>query len=556
MTVGSRRALLNQPFDYRSLFRNGEQGAVYLASDFNSMYQDSTGITPVTAVEQPVGLVLDKRLGMVRGAEIWNDASVGFSGGSSRVSPGVYRVFSSDGSLSEVFILNSVTNGAWYEVTFTIDSVTTAGGGLRVGASAGVVIAATVGVKRCIVLNDSTSAIIKRVSGVTDVQISNVSFKALSGNHASQATAASRPTLSARYNLLDLTDFQTAWTTTGVEPTANTYPGPETINGASTKFYRYRRVGASGFEGAQRSVSLAANVSYNFPCWVRIPTGVTATELRAYDGVATYLIATAATLNAQAKDIWVAYSTTFTPAAARTFFSICSTVADGVGNGYDVALPDLRTAADAALNIPAYQRVNTATDYDTAGFQSYWKLDGFDDGWATATTDFTGTDKVTVWAGVTKLSDSATGGIVELSATATSGANLGSWGAFSARPGADANYGFAACGSTVTGYKATTFTSPNSAVLSCGFDIAGAALADEIAPRVNGVIPTLASTDGAAAGTGNFGSYPLYVGRRGGTTSPLNGRIYGLIVRGAASSASQIAAAERYIARRMGITTL
>lgn len=43
------------------LFANGEQGAWYDPSDFSTMFQDSSGTTPVTAVEQPVGLILDKR---------------------------------------------------------------------------------------------------------------------------------------------------------------------------------------------------------------------------------------------------------------------------------------------------------------------------------------------------------------------------------------------------------------------------------------------------------------------------------------------------------------
>ena len=42
---------------------------------------------------------------------------------------------------------------------------------------------------------------------------------------------------------------------------------------------------------------------------------------------------------------------------------------------------DLRLAADAHL---PYQRVNTATDYDTAGFPNYSKFDGIDDNWVSS----------------------------------------------------------------------------------------------------------------------------------------------------------------------------
>ena len=42
------------------MFANSEQGAWYDPSDMSTMFQDSAGTTPVTAVEQPVGRMLDK----------------------------------------------------------------------------------------------------------------------------------------------------------------------------------------------------------------------------------------------------------------------------------------------------------------------------------------------------------------------------------------------------------------------------------------------------------------------------------------------------------------
>lgn len=44
----------------RSLFANGEQGVWLDPSDWSTLYQDSAGTTPVTAVGQPVGFILDK----------------------------------------------------------------------------------------------------------------------------------------------------------------------------------------------------------------------------------------------------------------------------------------------------------------------------------------------------------------------------------------------------------------------------------------------------------------------------------------------------------------
>ncbi len=42
-----------------ALFSSGEQGLIYDTSDFSTLFQDSAGTTPVTAVGQPVGKILD-----------------------------------------------------------------------------------------------------------------------------------------------------------------------------------------------------------------------------------------------------------------------------------------------------------------------------------------------------------------------------------------------------------------------------------------------------------------------------------------------------------------
>ena len=42
------------------LFGAGEQGGWYDVSDMSTLFQDEAGATPVTAVEQPVGRILDK----------------------------------------------------------------------------------------------------------------------------------------------------------------------------------------------------------------------------------------------------------------------------------------------------------------------------------------------------------------------------------------------------------------------------------------------------------------------------------------------------------------
>ena len=57
-------------FNPAQLFTGTTNGAWYDPSDLTTLFQDSAGTTPVTAVEQPVGLMLDKSKGLVLGSEI------------------------------------------------------------------------------------------------------------------------------------------------------------------------------------------------------------------------------------------------------------------------------------------------------------------------------------------------------------------------------------------------------------------------------------------------------------------------------------------------------
>mgnify|MGYP000883493968 CR=1 FL=1 len=174
----------------------------------------------------------------------------------------------------------------------------------------------------------------------------------------------------------------------------------------------------------------------------------------------------------------------------------------------------------------------------------YLSFDGTDDGMATPSINFTGTDKMTVWAGAQSASTAATAIIAELSSTTGAG-NPGSMAVLWPRLPYAVNFGLAGTAAASRSTSASADTGLR--VISCAFDISSASTVDEIKPRVNGAAPSLLTVDAGPAGTGNFGNYPLYIGRRGGTSLPFNGRLYQLIVRGAESNAGQIAATEAYV---------
>ena len=173
----------------------------------------------------------------------------------------------------------------------------------------------------------------------------------------------------------------------------------------------------------------------------------------------------------------------------------------------------------------------------------HWlETDGVDDGMATGNIDFTGTDKVSVFAGVRKLSDAARASLFEI------GTGSGS-GRFTVEaPYASlTGYAFNSVG-TSQGFASTSaFPAPSSSVLTGSGDIS----ADMATLRVNGGEVGVSASD---QGTGNYGNYPLYIGRRADTSRPFNGHLCGLVIRGALTDAAGITNVEKYLAKKSGVT--
>lgn len=179
---------------------------------------------------------------------------------------------------------------------------------------------------------------------------------------------------------------------------------------------------------------------------------------------------------------------------------------------------------------------------DASG-RGYLAFDGVDDFMVTPSINFTSTDKMTVFAGVRKLSGAAVGMVCELG-TDTNTIN-GSFYVTAPLNTGTGHSGCAARGTATVSVGASGWPAPASGVLTL--------LADILAPytkhRRNGsqVAQYLGSV-----GSGTFASLPLYIGMRAGTSLPFNGNIYGLIARGAASDAVQIANTEAWLNNKTG----
>lgn len=375
------------------------------------------------------------------------------------------------------------------------------------------------------------------------------------GKHATcPGATTSRPTIEARVNRL----LNSAVTGGGAAPTSWTQPfatgssAPE----ASSLYAgetAYVQSGTAQRPFISQDITALANATYQLSMQVESVTGSVQAQLAmlpnsALAGSSFSFPVCEANPSGGATGI----ITTGKLVATLTISSTSGTVGCRFGLGASGAAtgtlkfsrPQVAFNDDQFKN--AYQLVNTATDYTDIGAPRYLAFDGTDDWLETAAIDMTGTDSVLAVAGIRKNSDSVQGFIAEFSASFAS--NAGSFHLTSSL-GATPSYGFSSRGSA-TGALADAmsgYPAPRTNVLTGIGNISG----DTAILRVNGAQAVSVSTD---QGTGNYGNHKLYIGRRGGTANPFNGRLYGLVIVGAAQSDAIVSALEKHMAMKTGVS--
>lgn len=219
-------------------------GALFDPSDLSTLYQDAAGTTPVTAVEQPVGLMLDKSQGLTLGPELvsnggFSDGSTGWALGAGwSISGGKLIGTSASGNADGT--AGGVITSKFYLVKYSIESISTGGNvSVNLGGSTGV-IRNSAGLYSEVISATTIPTLVRvqpRLGSAPTVVIDNISVKELYGYHATQSITASRPTLSARKNVLLATE---AMATQSVTTLAATYTlsftgtGSVTLSGTST----------------------------------------------------------------------------------------------------------------------------------------------------------------------------------------------------------------------------------------------------------------------------------------------------------------------------------
>jgi hypothetical protein len=400
--------------------------------------------------------------------------------------------------------------------------------------------------------------------------VDSVSVRAISGNHAVQATTANRPIygihpFGGRRNLLVRTEeFENAaWTKVGVLPAYNAVAAPDgtlTADLFTESTLNEEHYVAYTFGGVSGS-------TYTWSVYVK-PNGRTWVALNAFDTArkavwfnctgagtvgTTDAGVTGATITALANG-WYRLTSTRTASATSFFPAILPTTGDGVfgaylGNGTSGAYiwgAQLETGSTAT----AYQRVTDQYNVTEAGVSSvsYLFFDGVNDSLATSTIT-PGVDKAQVFAGVRKLSDAAAQVYVELSSSWTGAPGALALYQDSSGPQlyASASRGNASVNANQVASVSTVFSAPRTDVITSTHDIAG----DSTILRANGSQIATATGD---KGTGNFLAYPLYIGARAGTSLFFSGHLYSLVARfGPNLATGQISSTETWVAGKTGV---
>lgn len=532
----------------------------------HGLYQDAAGTTPVTALGQPVGLVIDSKTGGLASIGATVLANGDFASGASWTAGTGWSIAAgvatkTAGTASVLSQAVTLTIPGTYRLIYTM---TRSAGTLTPRITGGTTVNATARSA-----SGTYTEYVTTVTGNTTFEFSadasfagtvdDVTLQLVPGVHAIQATNSSRPLLDGRVNLLERTEqFDDAyWSKTGCVATANTSIAPNGTSTADT----LTAIAGSGFhylrQGSLPTSGSLAVSSYTYT--LRIKRGTSRwVFVSFYDSRLNYFDFDTGTFgdnpeNATAQSLpngWWEISQTRINNLGSGGLNIGLASGNNGGNftavGTETVLvwgADFRLATDAAY---PYQRVAAATDYADVGVPRSFAFDGFDDSLYTASNmDLSGTDKVTVLAGVRKLSDAARGIVAELSATTAS--NNGSF-RLAAPEDATFEYSMTSRGTADISavIDSAVYAAPNTSVITGIGNISG----DVVQLRINAAVIATNTTD---QGTGNYGSYVLFIGRRNNASLPFSGKAYQLIVRGALTDAATLAQAERYVGAKTGI---
>lgn len=492
-------------------------------------WTDTAGTTLVTAVGQGIGLLLGREYGGATGPSLLANGATGLTGAATAAS---YSTTTFAGSVSRA---GDASNQSWVTWTgLTTSSVhririTNSGAtslDVRNGGVAGTIVASVAAGASTWVhpatTGGSTSITITATTNSTTATFTLGQFAVLPGTHLTQATGTAKPTLSARVNAFIASEdpANANWAKTECTAASGGLITGSVNTGVVRKVGQSITTGTMSYKqvfrvkmGTQRFVQCYmpndGTPCFNFDLQLGTMATIggsggfiTADPDGYYNIGMTYAGAGG---TAQMGTLQFVDSL----AAARN-----ATHSTGSTTLY-LARADLRTADDAAKNIPAYQRVGaTAADHDTDGFPHGVYPDGTDDSGTTAvgggnTTGFFYCGALTVSGGA--------------GAARTIWSDTGTNTGYRVRINASNKLELAAGnGSAYTTVQSNeTITAPGTYLLSA-WDDGGV-----LAVQVNNLAPATTTRPTVSAGTAVITVYK----DNGAASSYFNGRDYGSVYR-------------------------
>ena len=243
---------------------------------------------------------------------------------------------------------------------------------------------------------------------------------------------------------------------------------------------------------------------------------------------------------------WQRFSITFTSGTTGNLFANIGVDLRDPGQAAQLAQSIFAVGMQFEVGASPTQNQVVLSNFDVteAGQRDCFgvRADGIDDGYETASIDFTGTNKVTVFAALRKLSDAANSIVVSNVNTATTATGFF---ALRAPSGATPNIRWQArelTGGAVQFADATV--AANNTFIATGQTNGDT---DIHSIRLNGVVADTATGD---LGTGNFRAGTLQFLRNNlEPDAPFNGNLYALIVAGGSYPLSTIQRVERILSR-------
>lgn len=557
--MSNRSALINS-FSPAALFTSGEQGIWLDPSDFSTMFQDLAGQSPVTAAGQSVAIALDKSKGTSRGPELRQNGSAGSQG---TVTPATYNTATGQGTFSRVDVANQ-SYVSWSGLANTIHLVDVENNGsfafsVRTSNGSTVVAVVNPGQRLTVLVPVALGNIDLRGNNGETSSFTVHSLRVIQGNHATQATAASRPVL-GRHPASGLRNLANGSADVGGASWPNTAIGggitmTKVGSGTDTDGLPYIDVRAQGT--ASTNVYLTAFPLFQSRCPALVGQTFNASVIvRRIGGSAPPVGAGMFVEVAEetAPSTFIANQASYYPQneATEVLLSVSRTVATGNQARTGVSMRvDTGLTVDVTYRIKALQfeigSTRTAFQFNYSSTSvtepgqpdcHFLAFDGVDDFLVTGTIT-PGTDKVQAVVGQRKLSDASVAVVIETGPTSS----VNNFTLHAPRTAGVGNYGFVFRSDTggANDVNSASHVAPETAVVTGVSDLSG----DLSLIRVNGLEENRKTYD---HGVGSFAGHPLYIGRRAGSANAFNGRIYSLVTRfGPNLTAAQIAQTEAWV---------